>query len=103
MQRFRTEQFHRAHCGLSYHPQYGLEARKWNVRPLTEQEKNELLQGPPDLRAKQAADFDFVRQTVAEITDPRLGALAEIFLTNGATASGAPQPRAITITRGAAD
>src|SRR5919109_5667089 len=26
------------------HSQYGLEARKWMVRPLTELEKNELLQ-----------------------------------------------------------
>src|SRR5215468_11315531 len=48
-----------------YQSQYGLDARKWTVRPLTEQEKNELLQGPADLRAKQAADFEFVGQTVA--------------------------------------
>ena len=26
-----------------YQSQYGLDARKWTVRPLTEQEKNELL------------------------------------------------------------
>src|SRR5258708_6147191 len=31
--------------------QYGLEARKWTVRPLVERERNELLQGPADLRA----------------------------------------------------
>jgi len=60
--------------------QYGLDARKWTVRPLTDQEKNELLQGPADLRAKQAADFDFIKQTVAELTDPRLRALGEAFL-----------------------
>src|SRR5881628_154862 len=63
-----------------YQSQYGLDARKWTVRPLTEQEKNELLQGPPDLRAKQACDFELVRQTVAGITDPRLAALGEAFL-----------------------
>src|SRR6202030_1248469 len=62
------------------HSQYGLEARKWTVRPLTEQEKNELLQGPADLRAKQASDFEFVRRTVSEISDPRLRALGEVFL-----------------------
>ena len=60
--------------------QYGLEARKWTVRPLTEQEKNELLQGPADLRAKQTSDFEFVRQTVSGIGDPRLAALGEAFL-----------------------
>src|SRR5213593_1292498 len=63
-----------------YQSQYGLDARKWTVRPLTEQEKNELLQGPADLRAKQASDFEFVRQTVAGIADPRLRALGEAFL-----------------------
>src|SRR5213078_3237405 len=44
------------------------------------QEKNELLQGPADLRAKQASDFQFVRETVAAIADPRLHALSEAFL-----------------------
>src|SRR5215208_6250105 len=63
-----------------YQSQYGLDARKWTVRPLTEQEKNELLQGPADLRAKQAADFDFVKQSVVEISDPRLAALGQAFL-----------------------
>src|SRR6266536_3274450 len=63
-----------------FQSQYGLDARKWTVRPLTEQEKNELLQGPADLRAKQASDFEFVRQTVSGISDPRLAALGEAFL-----------------------
>jgi 3'-5' exoribonuclease len=62
------------------HAQYGLEARKWTVRPLTEQEKGELLQGPADLRAKQKADSDFIAQTVKAIVDPRLRALSEAFL-----------------------
>jgi 3'-5' exoribonuclease len=60
--------------------QYGLDARKWTVRPLTEQEKNELLQGPADLRAKQASDFEFIRKTVGKIADPRLRTLGEAFL-----------------------
>src|SRR5262249_2328356 len=63
-----------------FQSQYGLDARKWTVRPLTEQEKNDLLQGPDDLRAKQAADFQFVREAVTSLTDPRLRALAEGFL-----------------------
>jgi 3'-5' exoribonuclease len=68
-----TGEFHR-------HSQFGLEARKWTVRPLASEEKNELLQGPPDLRAKQAADWDFIRQTCGAIRDPRLRALCEEFL-----------------------
>src|SRR6202790_3376563 len=34
------------------HSQYGLEARKWTVRPLAAEEKAALLQGPADLRVK---------------------------------------------------
>src|SRR5438067_1337423 len=62
------------------HSQYGLDARKWTVRPLTEQEKNELLQGPADLRAKQAADWEFITETIQRILDPRLSGLCEAFL-----------------------
>ena len=62
------------------HSQYGLEAQKWTVRPLTEQEKRELLQGPANLRAKQRADSEFVAQTVKSIVDPRLRTLCEAFL-----------------------
>jgi 3'-5' exoribonuclease len=64
-----------------YQSQYGLDARKWTVRPLTDQEKNDLLQGPSDLRAKQAADWQCVLETIQTLTDPRLRALCEAFLT----------------------
>src|SRR5881227_3601354 len=57
--------------------QYGLDAQKWNVRPLTPQEKNELLQGPAELRAKQSADWQFILETLEKITDPRLRALCD--------------------------
>jgi 3'-5' exoribonuclease len=60
--------------------QYGLDAQKWNVRPLTQQEKNELLQGPAELRAKQNADWQFIGATTAKITDPRLRALCDAFV-----------------------
>ena len=60
--------------------QYGLDAQKWNVRPLTAQEKDELLRGPAELRAKQDADWKFIAETIAKIRDPRLRALAEAFV-----------------------
>ena len=63
-----------------FQSQYGLDARKWTERPLIEQEKNELLQGPADLRAKQASDFEFVRQTVAGISDPAVGARRSVWV-----------------------
>ena len=62
------------------HSQYGLEAQKWTTRPLTEQEKLELLQGPADLRAKQTADWEFITKTASAITDPRLRALCDALL-----------------------
>ncbi len=61
--------------------QFGLEARKWTLRPLTAEEKAELLQGPPDLRAKQAADWDLILQTIEAVGDPRLRALCEALIT----------------------
>ena len=60
--------------------QYGLDAQKWNVRPLTQEEKNELLQGPAELRAKQNADWEFILEAVGKITDPRLRALCDAFV-----------------------
>ena len=62
------------------HQSYGLDAKRWNVRPLKESEIAELLQGPAELRAKQAIDWDLIVQTCAAIADPRLRALCEAFL-----------------------
>ncbi|HEX4696370.1 MAG TPA: HD domain-containing protein [Candidatus Udaeobacter sp.] len=62
------------------HPQFGLEADKWMFRPLSDQETKELLEGPGDLRAKQATDWEFISQTTQSLTDPRLHALCQAFL-----------------------
>ncbi len=43
-------------------------------------EKNELLQGPADLRAKQTADWEFILQTTRGLGDPRLRLLCAAFL-----------------------
>ncbi|PYJ68951.1 MAG: hydrolase [Verrucomicrobia bacterium] len=75
-----TENFIELTGEFRLHPQYGLEADKWTVRPLTEQEKKELLEGPADLRAKQATDWDFIVRSVRTIVDPRLRALSEMFV-----------------------
>lgn len=60
--------------------QFGLEATKWTMRPLTPPEKNDLLQGPAELRAKQAADWKFILETIGTIKDPRLRALCDAFV-----------------------
>jgi 3'-5' exoribonuclease len=75
-----TENFIELTGEFHSHSQYGLEARKWTVRPLTDQERNELLQGPAELRAKQGADWEFIGQTIQTIADPRLRTLCDAFL-----------------------
>src|ERR1700719_132909 len=62
------------------HQQFGLDARSWKVRHLNGQERSELLQGPPELRAKQAADWDYIGERTRALGDPRLRALGEAFL-----------------------
>jgi 3'-5' exoribonuclease len=62
------------------HQQFGLDAKSWKVRALTPGEKQQLLQGPPELRAKQAADWDYILASTRAIGDPRLRALCETFL-----------------------
>lgn len=59
---------------------FGLDAKRWNCRELTNEERDTLLAGSPELREKQAADYGFIEQTVAAVADPRLNALAAVFL-----------------------
>jgi 3'-5' exoribonuclease len=65
---------------FAQHQQFGLEARKWNVRALTKEEISDLLAGPAELREKQAVDYAFIGQTIATIADPRLRELCQLFL-----------------------
>ena len=62
------------------HQQFGLDARNWKVRHLNGQERSELLQGPPELRAKQAADWEYICERTRALGDPRLRALGEAFI-----------------------
>ena len=61
------------------HQQYGLDVRRWTTRRLTTNEQAELLQGPPELRARQATDWEYIVATTAAIRDPRLYALCAEF------------------------
>ena len=65
---------------FAQHQQFGLEAKQWTVRRLTSDETSDLLAGPPELRAKQNADWNHITERVRAITDPRLRALCEIFI-----------------------
>jgi len=59
---------------------FGLEANRWSVRELNAAEKEGVLAGSAALREKQVADFAFIEQSVGAIVDPRLAALARLFL-----------------------
>src|SRR6266478_4346330 len=77
---FTSESFIELTGDFRVHPQYGLEADKWTVRPLSEQESKQLLEGPADLRTKQKSDWEFIVQSIGTIVDPRLRALSEMFV-----------------------
>ncbi|MEY2482144.1 MAG: 3-5 exoribonuclease [Verrucomicrobiota bacterium] len=62
------------------HQQFGLDARNWKVRHLNGQERSELLQGPPELRARQLADWNYIVERTRSLGDPRLRALGEALL-----------------------
>src|SRR3954468_12250586 len=62
------------------HQQFGLDARNWKVRHLNGQERSELLQGPAELRAKQAADWEYILERIRSLEDQRLRALGEAFV-----------------------
>lgn len=59
---------------------FGLEARNWNMRFLTAEEKEDLLAGPPDLRKRQSVDYSLIESMIESINDPRLRGLSLIFL-----------------------
>ena len=65
---------------FAQHQQFGLEAKQWTVRRLTSDEISDLLAGPPELRAKQTADWTHILERVRTIADPRLRALCEAFV-----------------------
>ena len=62
------------------HQQYGLDVRRWTSRPLREDERLQLLQGPAQIRARQTADWDFIVATTSAIRDPRLCAVCAAFI-----------------------
>lgn len=61
---------------------YGLESKDWKCRPLDQAERDTLLAGPPELRAKQRADYDFLLASAQAVVDPRLRAVALLFFSD---------------------
>jgi 3'-5' exoribonuclease len=70
---------------FAHNGNFGLEAKRWTLRPLDERERDALLGGSDSLRERQHADFDFIVKSVEAIADPRLRALGNAFLADYGT------------------
>jgi 3'-5' exoribonuclease len=78
----RTGMFVEISGEFSHDANFGLDARNWSCRELSNEERDALLAGPPELRARQAADFQHIESLVSSIGDPRLRALGQVFLSD---------------------
>lgn len=59
---------------------YGIDSEDWRMRNLNDREIEDFLAGDPETREKQRADWDHIVDTCATLGDPRLRALARMFL-----------------------
>ncbi|MEO7317766.1 MAG: HD domain-containing protein [Chthoniobacteraceae bacterium] len=59
---------------------YGVESKRWTCAPLPAADREALLAGPPELRARQNADFDYIRGIAAGLADPRFRGLTALYL-----------------------
>ena len=59
---------------------FGLDGRRWRMRPLQADEAKELFAGTPEETAAAKRDFADLQKAVGEMADPRLKALCGIFL-----------------------
>ncbi|NNC90719.1 MAG: HD domain-containing protein [Akkermansiaceae bacterium] len=60
--------------------QYGLDSGNWRFRVLDDTEAAAFLSGDPETQARQSADWDHLVNTMTALGDPRLKALARMFL-----------------------
>lgn len=59
---------------------FGLDARRWRIRPLDETETAALFEGPAEAVESRDHDFSEVTALVETITDPRLLAVCRMYL-----------------------
>ncbi len=60
--------------------QYGVDGKSWKFRFLTEPETAEFLAGDPATREKQEGDYAEILTMLAEVADPRLKSLSDLFI-----------------------
>ena len=60
--------------------QYGIDASGWSFRPLNEGEQAAFLSGDPETRKRQDKDWADLLNMLADIRDPRLKGLCDLFV-----------------------
>ena len=65
---------------FTHNGSFGLDAKRWAGRELSEEERDTLLAGPLELREKQAVDFALIEDALNATADPRLRSLGQLFL-----------------------
>ncbi|MFA7345957.1 MAG: HD domain-containing protein [Terrimicrobiaceae bacterium] len=59
---------------------FGLDGRRWRMRPLKPGEAQELFAGTPEAQAAVDRDFKYLQGVVEGLADPRLRSLGSLFL-----------------------
>jgi 3'-5' exoribonuclease len=59
---------------------FGVEAKRWEVRGLTEEERGGVLAGSEALAARQAEDYAYILGQVGAMKDPRLMGVCGLYL-----------------------
>lgn len=60
--------------------QYGLDAQRWDFRPLNDSETADLLTGDPETSQRQQGDWDTITALCNNISDPRLHSVTQLFI-----------------------
>ena len=66
--------------GEFFNSNFGMDSKNWSLRVLTDEERDELLIGSPDVRQKLDRDFQDVSDLLDSVRDPRLRAVNEAFM-----------------------
>ncbi len=75
-----TPAFVRVEGDFHLHPTFGPDARGWEMRRLSAEEKENLLAGPEEVRGAIREDFERIVAFVDGLREPRLQAVARLFL-----------------------
>ena len=77
---FSAGEFHELVGEFFRNGSFGVDVRKYHLRPLTNEERETLLVGPAELHEKQLADYAAILRLIETIYDPRLLTICRVFI-----------------------